>query len=69
MPDNPFGEEIFPNLQYKHPLVQLEAVYSCSIACYLGKETERLAWLKDSALFLFNVKKNSLFNKEMERSI
>ena len=39
MLDNPFSEEIFPNIQSKPPLVQLEAVSSCPITCYLGKET------------------------------
>lgn len=53
---NPFGEEIFPNLQTKHPLVQLEAVPSCPIACHLGEETDTLALLKVSALFFFNAK-------------
>ncbi|KAK4833082.1 hypothetical protein QYF61_027744, partial [Mycteria americana] len=38
--DNPFGEEIFPNIQSKPPLVQLEAISSHSIACYLGEETD-----------------------------
>ncbi|KAK4819909.1 hypothetical protein QYF61_014644 [Mycteria americana] len=38
MLDNPFGEEIFPNIQSKPPLVQLEAISSCPIACYLGEE-------------------------------
>ncbi|KAK4826053.1 hypothetical protein QYF61_004168 [Mycteria americana] len=37
--DNPFGEEIFPNTQSKHPLVQLEAISSCHMACYLQEET------------------------------
>ncbi|KAK4826770.1 hypothetical protein QYF61_011397 [Mycteria americana] len=40
MLDNPFGEEIFPNIQSKPPLVQLEAISSCPMACYLGKETD-----------------------------
>jgi len=34
-----FGEEIFPDIQSKPPLVQLKAISSCPIACYLGKET------------------------------
>lgn len=31
--DNPFDEEIFPNIQSKQPLAQLEAISSCCIAC------------------------------------
>ncbi|KAK4826164.1 LOW QUALITY PROTEIN: hypothetical protein QYF61_005737 [Mycteria americana] len=38
--DNPFSEEKFPNIQSKPPLVQLEAISSCPIACYLGEETD-----------------------------
>ncbi|PKU44940.1 hypothetical protein llap_4753 [Limosa lapponica baueri] len=34
MLENPFGEEIFPNIQSKPPLAQLEAVSFCPIACY-----------------------------------
>jgi len=37
---NPFGEEIFPNIQSKPPLVQHEAMTSCPVACYLGEETD-----------------------------
>ncbi|KAK4818594.1 hypothetical protein QYF61_015456 [Mycteria americana] len=39
MLDNPFSEEIFPNIQSKPPLAQLEAISSCPIACDLGEET------------------------------
>ncbi|KAK4827707.1 LOW QUALITY PROTEIN: hypothetical protein QYF61_020985 [Mycteria americana] len=38
--DNPYGEEIFPNIQPKPPLVQLEAISSHPITCYLGEETD-----------------------------
>ncbi|KAK4825536.1 LOW QUALITY PROTEIN: hypothetical protein QYF61_000113 [Mycteria americana] len=38
--DNPFGEDIFPNIQSKPPLAQLEAISSCPIACYLQEETD-----------------------------
>ncbi|KAK4827323.1 hypothetical protein QYF61_016573 [Mycteria americana] len=38
--DNPFREEKFPNIQSKPPLVQLEAISSCPMACYLGEETD-----------------------------
>ncbi|KAK4830739.1 hypothetical protein QYF61_013189 [Mycteria americana] len=40
MLDNPFSEEKFPNSQSKPPLVQLEAIVSCPITCYLGEETD-----------------------------
>ncbi|KAK4813860.1 hypothetical protein QYF61_001958 [Mycteria americana] len=33
-------EEIFPNIQSKPPLAQLEVISSCPIACYLGEETD-----------------------------
>ena len=39
MLDNPFGEEMFPNIQSKPPLAQLKAISSGPISCYLGKET------------------------------
>ncbi|KAK4814264.1 hypothetical protein QYF61_012819 [Mycteria americana] len=39
MLDNPFTEVKFPNIQSKPPLVQLEAISSCPITCYLGEET------------------------------
>jgi len=39
MLDNPFCEEIVPNVQPKLPVMQLEAISSCPIASYLGKET------------------------------
>ncbi|KAK4830412.1 LOW QUALITY PROTEIN: hypothetical protein QYF61_010943, partial [Mycteria americana] len=40
MLDNPFSEEKFPNIQSKSPLVQLEAISSCPVTCYLGEETD-----------------------------
>ncbi|KAK4810257.1 hypothetical protein QYF61_013072 [Mycteria americana] len=40
MLDNPFSKEIFPNIQSKPLLMQLEAISSCPIACYLGEETD-----------------------------
>ncbi|KAK4824162.1 hypothetical protein QYF61_011289 [Mycteria americana] len=40
MLDNPLGEVIFPNIQSKPPLVQLEAISSRPITCYLGEETD-----------------------------
>ncbi|KAK4827926.1 hypothetical protein QYF61_022374 [Mycteria americana] len=40
MLDNPFAEEIFPNIQSKPLLAQLEAISSFPITCYLGEETD-----------------------------
>jgi len=40
MLDNPFSEEIFPNIHTKPPLAQLEAIFSHPITCYLGEETD-----------------------------
>ncbi|KAK4816180.1 hypothetical protein QYF61_012470 [Mycteria americana] len=40
MLDYPFSEVKFPNIQSKPPLVQLEAISSCPITCYLGEETD-----------------------------
>ncbi|KAK4824211.1 hypothetical protein QYF61_012125 [Mycteria americana] len=40
MLDNPFSEDISPNIQFKPPLVQLEAISSRPITCYLGEETD-----------------------------
>ncbi|KAK4827727.1 LOW QUALITY PROTEIN: hypothetical protein QYF61_021155 [Mycteria americana] len=37
---NPFSEVKFPNIQSKPPLVQLEAISSRPITCYLGEETD-----------------------------
>ncbi|KAK4827063.1 hypothetical protein QYF61_013704, partial [Mycteria americana] len=39
MLDNPFGEDVFPNIQSKPPLVQLDAIYSHPIICYSGEDT------------------------------
>ncbi|KAK4828479.1 LOW QUALITY PROTEIN: hypothetical protein QYF61_026704 [Mycteria americana] len=36
----PFSEDIFPNIQSKPPLAQLEAISSCPITCYLGEQTD-----------------------------
>jgi len=38
--DNPSGEEIFANIQFKPPLAQLEPISSCPITSYLGKEID-----------------------------
>jgi len=39
MPDHSFSKEIFPNIQSKCPLVQLEAISSHPITSDVGEET------------------------------
>ena len=39
MSDHSFSKQIFPNIQSKPPLMQLEAVVSRPITSYLGEET------------------------------
>ena len=39
MPDHSLSKEIFPSIQSKPPLMQLEAIASRPIASYLGEET------------------------------
>jgi len=39
MLDNPFCEDLFPNIQSKPSLMLLEAIFSHPITCYLGEET------------------------------
>lgn len=36
--DNPFLQGVYPNMQSKSPLVQLQANCSCFITCYLEEE-------------------------------
>jgi len=38
MPDHSSRKEIFPNIQSKLPMMQLEAIASCPIASHLGEE-------------------------------
>jgi len=38
-PDHSFRKEIFPNIQSKPPLMQVEAIDSCPFTSYLGEET------------------------------
>ena len=38
MPDHSFSKDIFPNIQSKPPLMQLEAIASRPIAGYLGDQ-------------------------------
>jgi len=40
MPDLSFSKEISPNIQFKSPLMQLEAIASRPIPSYLGEETK-----------------------------
>lgn len=40
MPDFPFSEEIFPNIQTKFPHVQLKDISYCSVAYYLEEDTK-----------------------------
>jgi len=39
MSDHSFSKDIFPNIQSKSPLMQLEAISSRPITSYLGEET------------------------------
>jgi len=50
MPDHSFSEEIFPNIQSKPPLMQLEAIASRPIAGYFGEETSPTAFITGSPL-------------------
>lgn len=38
--DNPFNQEIFPHVQYKPLLMQLETILSHPVPSYLGEETD-----------------------------
>lgn len=38
VPDHPFSEETFPNVQFKLLLAQLEGIFSCPVTCYLSEE-------------------------------
>jgi len=40
MPDHSFRKEIFPNIQSKPPLTQLEAIASHLTTCYLEEDTD-----------------------------
>jgi len=35
---NSFSKEIFLNILSKPPLAQIEAIFPCPVACYLGEE-------------------------------
>jgi len=39
MSDHSFSKDIFPHIQSKPPLMQLEAIASCPVSRYLGEET------------------------------
>ena len=58
MLDNPFGEEIFPNIQSKPPLAQPEAISSYPTTCYLEKETDTHL---DTASFQVVVERDRVF--------
>ena len=40
MPDNPFSEEIFPDIRSKPSLAHLEAVFSYPVTSFLGEEID-----------------------------
>lgn len=40
--NHPFSEEFHPDVQLEAPLAQLEAISTCPITCFLGKETNPL---------------------------
>lgn len=40
MVDNPFSEEILPDSKPEPPLVQIEAISSHLVTCYLGDEAD-----------------------------
>lgn len=40
MPENSFGERIFPNIKTKPPLAQFKAISYCHISCCLGEKTD-----------------------------
>jgi len=40
MSDHSFSKKVFPNIQSKPPLTQLEAIASRPIASYLGEKTK-----------------------------
>lgn len=42
IPNHPFNEEVFPNIQYWPLLAEFEAVCSCPVAGYLGEEINLL---------------------------
>lgn len=50
---NFFSEEISPDIQSESPLVQLEAITSCPIPCYLDEETIHQCHSLNTKLFSF----------------
>lgn len=40
MPDHPCGKDVFPNIESKPPLAQLEGISSCPLPCYLREVTD-----------------------------
>jgi len=54
MLDYPFGEEFFPNIQSKPSLVQLEAVSSHPVACYLRDQGKFINDLDEGTEYTFS---------------
>lgn len=56
------SEGIFPNIQFKRPLVQPGAIPSCPVTYYVGEETnphlvttlDNIIWVSDIELLLFS---------------
>jgi len=46
MSDHSFGTEVFPNIQSKPPLMQLEAIDSHPIASYVEEDSQALSILQ-----------------------
>lgn len=52
---------IFPDIQYKPPLEQLEVISSCLIACGLGEVPDPCLSTASSQALLYSVRKRNLF--------
>lgn len=57
MPNHPFSEQFFPNMQSKPSLVLLEVVSFCPITCYLGYVADlqlcTISYLVESILYIY----------------
>jgi len=72
MPDHFSSKEIFPNMQSKPPLMQLEVISSHPIASYLGEERkkkkkkkkkkEKIKFFKYITVFSISISKNDQSN-------
>lgn len=58
---NTFHKDIFPDIQYKPPLEQLEVISSCLIACGLGEVPDPCLSTASSQALLYSVRKRNLF--------